>query len=144
MRWWSGCEGSSRHVPMRLVVCPERLGTSGKVSNLVQMGRVAAHEFVIVNDADIAVGPRYLERVMRGFADVGVGMVTALYVGRAAGGLWSRIEALGISTDFMPGVLTARMLEGGIGFGLGSTLAMRGVALEAAGGFEAVRGLPGG
>ena len=131
-------------VAMRLVVCPERLGTSGKVSNLVQMLRVAAYEFAVVNDADIAVGPRYLERVMRGFADDGVGMVTAPYVGRAIAGqrrrvgVWSKMEALGIATDFMPGVLTARMLEGGIGFGLGSTLAMRRSALAAAGGFEAV------
>jgi len=125
-------------VAMRLVVCPERLGTSGKVSNLVQMLRLAAYEFVIVNDADIAVGPRYLHRVMRGFADEGVGMVTAPYVGRATGGVWSKLEALGISTEFMPGVLTARMLEGGIRFGLGSTLAMRRAALERAGGFEAV------
>ncbi len=129
---------------MRLVVCGERLGTSGKVSNLVQMLRGAGHEFVIVNDADIAVGSGYLERVMRGFADESVGMVTAPYVGRATAGangrvgIWSRMEGLGISTDFMPGVLTARMLEGGIRFGLGSTLAMRRVALEKAGGFEAV------
>ena len=38
--------------------------------------------------------------------------------------VWSRLEALGISTDFLPGVLAARWLEGGIRFGLGSTLAM--------------------
>ncbi len=125
-------------VAMRLVVCQERLGTSGKVSNLVQMLRFAAHEFVIVNDADIAVSAQYLTRVMRGFADQRVGMVTAPYLGQAAGGVWSRLEALGISTDFMPGVLTARMLEGGIRFGLGSTLAMRRVALAKTGGFEAV------
>jgi len=144
--------GEFPEVAMRLAVCPERLGTSGKVSNLVQMARGARYEFVVVNDADIAVGPGYLAGVMRGFGDERVGMVTALYVGRAmaqpttttlAGvsgrvGVWSRMEALGIATDFMPGVLTARMLEGGIRFGLGSTLAMRGVALAAAGGFEAV------
>ncbi len=149
--------GEFPEVVMRLVVCPERLGTSGKVSNLVQMARGARFEFVVVNDADIAVGPGYLAGVMRGFGDERVGMVTALYVGRAiakqtgatqtmakqtgAGGrvgVWSRMEALGISTDFIPGVLTARMLEGGIRFGLGSTLAMRRVALRAAGGFEAV------
>ena len=108
------------------------------------MIRHAAHSFVVVNDADIAVGPLYLQRVMRGFADDAVGMVTAPYTGRATPGssgrigLWSRLEALGISTDFIPGVLTARMLEGGIRFGLGSTLAMRRSALEQAGGFEAV------
>ena len=50
--------------------------------------------------------------------------------------VWSRLEALGIATEFFPGVLTARMLEGGIHFGLGSTLAMRHDALAAAGGLE--------
>ena len=43
--------------------------------------------------------------------------------------VWSRLEALGISTDFMPGVLAARRLEGGIRFGLGSTLATTKTAL---------------
>ena len=123
---------------MQLVICEEKLGTSGKVSNLLQMLRGVSHGFVVVNDADIAVGSRYLHGVMRGFADEGVGMVTAPYVGRAMGGIWSKLEALGISTDFMPGVLTARMLEGGIRFGLGSTLAMRRAALERSGGFAAV------
>src|ERR1700722_12771398 len=44
---------------IRLVECRERLGTSGKVSNLVQMLREAKHEFVIVNDSDIRVSSRY-------------------------------------------------------------------------------------
>ena len=45
------------------------------------------------------------------------------------------MEALGIATDFAAGVLTARKLEGGIRFGLGSTLAMSREALDAIGGF---------
>jgi ceramide glucosyltransferase len=68
-------------------------------------------------------------------------MVTAPYIGRTAEArpamtVWSRLEALGISTDFLPGVLAARWLEGGIRFGLGSTLAMSRIALEKAGGLE--------
>jgi ceramide glucosyltransferase len=126
---------------VRLVHCTERLGTSGKVSNLVQMLRVAQYPYVLVNDSDIRVSPHYLTRVMGCFVDERVGMVTAPYLGRTAVGgealtMWSRLEALGISTDFFPGVLTARRLEGGIRFGLGSTLAVSRVALEAAGGLE--------
>jgi ceramide glucosyltransferase len=126
---------------IRLVECRERLGTSGKVSNLVQMLRVAKYDHVIINDSDISVSPHYLTRVMRCFADGGVGMVTAPYIGRTAEArpamtVWSRLEALGISTDFLPGVLAARWLEGGIRFGLGSTLAMSKAALEKAGGLE--------
>ena len=130
---------------IRLIVCPDRLGTSGKVSSLVQMLGEAKYEFVLINDSDIRVSPKYLTRVMErfgaaaGIEDAKVGMVTALYRGRAAieGAaltLWARLEALGIATDFMAGVLAARRLEGGIHFGLGSTLAMSRVALTRAGG----------
>jgi ceramide glucosyltransferase len=126
---------------IRLVECRERLGTSGKVSNLVQMLREAQYAHVIINDSDILVSPRYLTRVMECFSDPQVGMVTAPYIGRTAEKrpamtVWSRLEALGIATDFIPGVLAARLLEGGIRFGLGSTLAMSRVALAKAGGLE--------
>ena len=126
---------------IRLIVCPERLGTSGKVSNLIQMQRQASYGYILINDSDIRVSPHYLARVMACFADERVGMVTTPYLGRTAAEgktltLWSRLEALGISTDFMPGVLTARKIEGGIRFGLGSTLAVSRTALTAAGGLE--------
>lgn len=132
-------------IAIKLIECPQRLGTSGKVSNLVQMLAHASYEHVIINDSDIFVSPAYLTGVMRCFRDLPdqkpVGMVTAPYLGRTGAGnrgttLWAKLEALGISTDFMPGVLTARMLEGGIHFGLGSTLAMTRTALTAAGGLE--------
>jgi ceramide glucosyltransferase len=132
---------------IRLIVCTDRLGTSGKVSNLVQMLREAKYDHILINDSDIRVSPNYLTHVMQrfgaaaGIEDPKVGMVTALYRGQTAadGGaltLWARLEALGISTDFMAGVLAARKLEGEIRFGLGSTLAMTRAALAASGGLE--------
>jgi ceramide glucosyltransferase len=119
---------------IRLVVCPERLGTNGKVSTLVQLAAHARHEYLLINDSDITVGPRYLERVMACFAREDVGLVTALYRGQPYGTLASRLEALGIATDFQPSVLLAKLLEGGLHYGLGSTLAVRREALEKAGG----------
>jgi ceramide glucosyltransferase len=140
---------------IRLIECPERLGTSGKVSNLIQMLRQAQYPYILINDSDIRVSPQYLTRVMGCFASstntlpkqsvsgapAPVGMVTAPYLGRTAADgealtLWARLEALGISTDFLPGVLTARKIEGGIRFGLGSTLAVSREALTRAGGLE--------
>jgi len=58
---------------IRLVECRERLGTSGKVSNLVQMLREARYEHVVINDSDIRVSPNYLTRVMAGFGIRGWG-----------------------------------------------------------------------
>lgn len=125
---------------IQLIFCPDRLGTNGKVSNLIQMLPHAHHDYLIVNDSDILVSPNYLTRVMGRFegTESKVGMVTALYRGRAHGTLASTLEALGIATDFQPGVLAARLVERGIHFGLGSTLAARRTALEAAGGLEAL------
>jgi ceramide glucosyltransferase len=133
---------------IRLIECPERLGSNGKVSNLAQMASHARHNFLLVNDSDITVTAHYLTRVMAHFAPAEtqplhrppkpVGLVTTLYRGRAHGTLGSRLESLGIATDFMPSVLVARMLEGGLRYGLGSTLAVSRDALGKIGGFEAI------
>jgi ceramide glucosyltransferase len=60
--------------------------------------------------------------------------VTTLYRGRAHETLGSRLEALGIATDFMAGVLLSKLIEGGLHYGLGSTLAVSREALEKSGG----------
>jgi ceramide glucosyltransferase len=125
---------------IRLVECRERLGSNGKVSTLMQLVPHARHEFLLINDSDITVSPRYLERVMALHAPgtQKTGLVTALYRGRAHGTLPSRLEALGIATDFQPSVLLARWLEGGLRYGLGSTLAISREALDSIGGLAAV------
>lgn len=132
---------------IQLIRCPARLGTNGKVSVLVQLAAHARHDFLLINDSDITVSPRYLERVMACFAPQQpskpakagqplkeFGLVTALYRGRAHGTLPSRLEALGIATDFQAGVLLSKMIEGGLQFGLGSTLAISRSALNEIGG----------
>ena len=121
---------------INLVFCRERLGANIKVSNLVQMLPHARHEYLLVNDSDIHVEPDYLRRMMSPFAETCVGMTTALYRGTAGHTLGSRLEALGISTSFAAGVLSARVIEGGVHFGLGSTLAFTREALNAMGGFD--------
>src|ERR1035437_10254186 len=135
---------------IRLIECPQRLGTNGKVSTLVQLAPHARHEFLLINDSDITVSPRYLEQVMacfapppelpgkapRGKAQKDVGLVTALYRGRAHGTLPSRLEALGIATDFQAGVLLSKFIEGGLQYGLGSTLAISREALNRIGGLQ--------
>jgi ceramide glucosyltransferase len=130
---------------IRLIECPARLGTNGKVSTLAQLAIQARYDYLLVNDSDITVGLRYLERVMACFGPPQptahgktakpVGLVTALYRGRAHETLASQFEALGIATDFMAGVLLSRLIEGGLSYGLGSTLAVSREALDRIGGF---------
>ena len=121
---------------VRLHVCPEVLGNNRKTSNLVQMLAFARYDHILINDSDIFVAPDYLRRVMGPFARPEVGMVTCPYRGIAANTIGSKLESIGISTDFIAGVLAARQIEGGIHFALGSTLAMSRTALEAIGGLR--------
>lgn len=121
---------------VRIVECPQALGPNGKLSNLVQILPHAQYDYFVLNDSDISVGPRYLTRIMAPMIDGRVGLVTAPYRGRSERSFGSRLEALGISTDFFPGVLVARYIERGVHFGLGSTLAFSRLALVTSGGFE--------
>jgi ceramide glucosyltransferase len=123
---------------IKLVPCEQKLGANGKVSSLAQMVPEAKHEFLLVNDSDIRVDPDYLRTVMTELQEPDTGVVTCLYRGVSAHTIASNIESLGISTDFMAGVLAAWQLEGGLQFGLGATLAFHRSDLDAIGGFEAI------
>jgi ceramide glucosyltransferase len=121
---------------IRLIVCEKNLGTNTKVSNLAQMLPHSRYEILLVNDSDIRVESSYLAQVAPMLSDPKIGLATCLYRGIAADTIGSRLESLGVSTDFIPGVLAARLVEGGVHFGLGSTLAFRRHDLQAIGGFE--------
>jgi len=123
---------------MRLMVCKDILGPNVKVSNLEQMAQSARYQHFVVNDSDIRVESDYLRRIVAPLVDPRVGLVTCLYRGMAAETLGSKLESLGISTDFSAGVLAAQRLERGLHFGLGSTLAFRKAELERIGGFKAL------
>jgi ceramide glucosyltransferase len=123
---------------IQLAVCPETLGGNAKVSTLAQMLHHARHQYLLVNDSDIRVEPDYLRRLIAPLQDNKLGFVTCLYRGVEGGTLASRLEALGISTDFCGGVLAAVQMEGGPHFGLGSTLMFRRAELQSVGGFEAL------
>ena len=120
---------------IELVVADQSLGANGKVSTLAQMLPFARFDYLIVNDSDIRIEPDYLLRVIAPFVDPKVGMVTCLYRCIPEKTLGSRLEAVGISTDFAGGALSARMLEG-VKWGLGSTLAFSRHSLEKIGGFK--------
>lgn len=108
-----------------------------KVANLQNMLAAARHDILVMADADIRVGPGYVEAVVAALSRPGVGLVTCLYRGRAAGGLWSRLAALHINHGFFPQAVIGRALNIGSGC-FGATIAMRKSTLEATGGFAAI------
>jgi ceramide glucosyltransferase len=109
---------------------------NGKVGVLIDLAAAARYPVLVVNDSDIRVEPDYLERVTAPLADPAVGLVTCLY--RPIGDTFAaRFEGLGVSTDFAPSILVARMVSVDK-FAMGSTLAFRRCDLDRIGGFAAI------
>ncbi len=122
-------------VPVKIVATGEPLRPNAKVCSLVKMYGHASHDYLIISDSDVHVAPNYIAEVVRPLLDPANGMVTCLYRGVATGGLWSRLEALGMSVEMTSGAIVANLLEG-MKFALGPTMAIRRDALESVGGFE--------
>lgn len=120
-------------VPVKVVTVPESPDGNPKMLKLDRMLEAAAHEIVVISDADIHVEPDYLRSVVQPLRDGKVGLVTCLYRGIPAKQFLSILEALGMSGDFAGQVLLGRMVQG-IRFGLGATLATRKQQIAAIGG----------
>jgi len=122
------------HVPARFLSTGQQTYINAKVSSLELMHSVARHDLFIISDSDVRVEPAYIREVAAPFADERVGAVTCLYRGVADRGLWSNLEATGMSVEMTAGVLTANLLEG-MKFALGPTMAVRRRSIESMGGF---------
>ncbi len=122
-------------VPIRLVVTTPG-AANPKVGVLERLAGAASHPILLVNDSDIRVPRDYVRRVVAPLENPDCGVVTCLYRACASG--WpGRFEAIGIATDFAPGVLVAPLV--GISeFALGSTMAFRATDLERIGGYAAL------
>jgi len=124
-------------VPVRVVLAGEPEHPNAKVCALEKMLAAGGHPYLVISDSDVRVTPRYLREVVEPLLDERVGLVTCLYRGVPAGGLWSRLEALGMSVEMASGVLVANLMEG-MRFALGPTMALRKERLAEVGGFEAL------
>jgi ceramide glucosyltransferase len=109
---------------------------NAKVRSMELMEEAAAHDILVISDSDVRVTSGYLRAVALPFSDRRVGGITCLYRGVAAeGGLWARLEAVGMSVEMSAGVLVARMMEG-MQFTLGPTMAFRRETIRRMGGFR--------
>jgi ceramide glucosyltransferase len=126
------------NIPTRLMVTGEAPYPNAKVFSLDRMLAAAANDLVVMSDSDIRIDRHLLRTVAAEFQDPKLGVATCPY--RAVGGpsFWSRIEAIGMNTDFLAGVLVARMLEG-MQFAVGPTIAARRSALASIGGFDRLK-----
>jgi ceramide glucosyltransferase len=130
------------HVPVKF------LSTGGqpdyvnaKVASMERMEAAATHSILVISDSDVCVTPEYLRAIALPFAASQVGAVCCPYRGVAVdGGLWARLEAVGMSVEMTAGVLAARAMEG-MRFALGPTMAFRRDSICRIGGFHVAANL---
>jgi ceramide glucosyltransferase len=126
------------HIPTKMILTGEPPYANAKVYSLEKMAEAARHRILVITDSDASVAPDYLQAMAREFASPRVGAVTNLYRGVSGRDLWSKLEALGMTTEFMAGVVVAERLEG-MKFALGPSMAIRSECLDAIGGFSAMK-----
>jgi ceramide glucosyltransferase len=126
------------HIPAQLLVTGEPPYPNAKAFSLDRMLRAAANDLVVMSDSDTRVTPDLLRTVAAEFVDKNLGVSTCPYRAVPGPSLWSRLEATGMNTDFIAGILVARMLEG-MRFAVGPTIVARRSVLQSIGGFERLK-----
>jgi len=129
----------SDKISVRLIVTGDSPVPNAKSYSLGRLVREARHELLVMGDSDVRVPPDLLAHLAREMADPRVGLITCPYRAVSGPSVWSRMEAIGMNTELLGGVLVARMLEG-MKFALGCTVAVRRAVLEEMGGFAYLQG----
>ena len=126
------------NVPAGIIITGEPPYPNAKVFSLRMMQAAARYDLLVMKDSDVRSGPGMLNVVAAEFQDAGLGVATCPYRAVAGPSFWSRLEAIGMNTDFTAGILVARMLEG-MKFAVGPTIVARRRVLQAIGGFDRLK-----
>jgi ceramide glucosyltransferase len=124
----------SGRIPARIIVTGESPIPNAKAFSLNRMVREAHYDVLVMSDSDVRVTPSLLSHLAQELQDDHVGLISCPYRAVPGKSLWSRLEAIGMNTELLGGVMVARMLEG-MRFALGCTVAVRRSVLEDMGGF---------
>nr|WP_240655928.1 bacteriohopanetetrol glucosamine biosynthesis glycosyltransferase HpnI [Paraburkholderia phosphatilytica] len=95
---------------IRVVADARLYGPNRKIANLVNMLEHAEHDVLCFADSDVCVDRRYLLHIVGALQEPGVGLVTSVYSGLPAPGVWPRFAAASINYHFLPGVITGLAL----------------------------------
>jgi ceramide glucosyltransferase len=125
-------------ITSRFLTSGEPWAANAKVCSLAVMAKLATHDLWVISDSDVRVTSDYLRRVVLPFEDDRVGCATCLYRGVVVrGGLWSQLEAVGMTIEMSSGICADSLLEP-VRFALGPTMVTRRERVEEVGGFESM------
>ena len=126
---------------IRILIGSGREAVNDKVAKLVRLVNEASHEFLVISDSDVRVQSDYLRKIVAPLADSNVGAVTCFYVPTEDTNWVQRLQDVGMISDFYPGILVAKQLDG-VKFALGPTIGTTRNQLQAFGGYASLENRP--
>ena len=127
---------------IRVLIGSGRVAANDKVAKLARMAAEAKYETLVISDSDVRVQRDYLRSVVAPLSDPKVGAVTCMYTSYCDTTFTQRLQSMGMISDFYPGILVARQLDG-VKFALGQTIVTTRRHLEGFGGYQAIENRPG-
>ncbi len=125
------------HVSACFLITGEPTYPNAKVFSLARMAETARYDLLVMSDSDIRAEADFLRRIAAEFADPELAVVSCPYRAVPGWSVWSRLEAAGMNTTFLAGVLAARLVEG-VKFAIGPTVAARRTVLADIGGLDSL------
>jgi ceramide glucosyltransferase len=121
----------------QLQICGPLAGTNLKVAKLAEMARLAAHDLLIVSDADVRAPRDLLSNLVQQIWGSNAGLVHCFYRLEPPGNLPMRCETVSANADFWSQVLQRASLKP-VDFALGAVMIFRKTDLQRIGGFESL------
>jgi ceramide glucosyltransferase len=122
---------------IRLITGIEQSGHCRKTNSLRRLAHEAKYDLLVMNDSDVRVDKDYLWNVVAPFQDPKVGVVTALFRSKSAGGLASDVDAVGVPTDASASAILVWKFSK-LDFAYGWTMAVTKERLKEIGSFDAL------
>ena len=127
---------------IRIVIGSGRIAANDKVAKLARLTDEASFEHLVISDSDVRVEPNYLRRLVAPMENPKTGAVTCFYVPTEENNWVQRLQDIGMLSDFYPGILVAKQLDG-VKFALGPTICTTRTHLREFGGYPSIENKPG-
>jgi ceramide glucosyltransferase len=124
-------------IPARLIVCENLDGANAKVAKLARLEKLAAHDLILICDADVRVQADFLAHFVLPLRDETTALVNCFYRLANPVTVAMRWEAIAVNADFWSQVLQSKSLKP-LDFALGAAILIRRSALHEIGGFASL------
>jgi ceramide glucosyltransferase len=126
---------ANRHIPAQLIIGDEKVSQNPKLNNCVRGWDAAAHDWIILADANVLMPKDYIQRMLKNFGPT-TGLVCSMPLGSHPQNIWAELECAFLNTFEARWQYAGEATNGG--FAQGKNMLWRRDVIEAGGGIRAL------